>query len=129
MFGYVHVILVFVAMICLNEISRRSKLFVLGFYLVLPLVLTPLVWAQTGTTDGSSINTWFHWAKVYSVLIAVIGFTAFRFTKLEHSKFMKFFPALILGVNILEAVIRDFELGVATPANFCHFLHVVAVVI
>lgn len=129
MFGFIHVLLVFLVLLGVNEASRRSKWFVAVIFLVIPVVLTPTVWMQTGTTEGSSINTWFHWAKVYSVLIAVLGFTAFRFTKLENVKFMKFFPALILGVNIFEAVIRDFELGAATPGHFWHFLNGIAGII
>ena len=129
MFGVLHVLLVFVVLLTINEVSRRNKWFVLAFFLVLPVILTPTIWMQTGTAEGSSINTWFHWAKIYSVIIAVLGFTAFRFTRLENSAFMKFFPALILAVNILEAVMRDFELGMAATSHYWHFLNGVAGII
>lgn len=126
MFGLFHTVLLLVVLLALNELFRKSKWATIIFYLAVPLILTPLVWVKTGNTPGSTINTWFHWAKLYSVIIAVLGFTAFRYTKLENSKFMKFFPALILGVNIAEAVARDFELGLATPAHYWHFLNGIA---
>jgi hypothetical protein len=126
MFGVLHTVMLLVALLILNEIFRESKWATIIFFLVVPIVLTPLVWVKTGNTPGSTINTWFHWAKLYSVIIAVLGFTAFRYTKLDGNKFMKFFPALILGVNIAEAVARDFELGLASPAQYWHFLNGIA---
>jgi hypothetical protein len=126
MFGIIHIILLLISLLILNEIFRKSKWLTLAFFVVLPLILTPLIWINAGSNPGSTINTWFHWAKLYSVIIAVIGFTAFRYTKFEENKFMKFFPALILAVNIAEAVARDFELGFAQPGQYWHFLNGIA---
>lgn len=99
-------------LILLNEISRRSMWAGIACFIVLPLVLTFTVWQDTTTAEGSTVGTWFHWAKVYSCLAGCIGFMALRYIKgVVNNKYMLFFPALILGVNILEAVLRDFQVS------------------
>ncbi len=110
----------------INELSRSSKWFSVLFYFVIPIPLTFLVWIHTGTDPANTdINTWFHWVKLYSVLIAVVGFTLMRFTALGENRWMKFFPAFILFINILEAVLRDFELGAAGGGAF-HWMNGIA---
>lgn len=103
------IVFMIVALLALNEITRRSKWLSLVIYVALPLALTIFVWPKTagaGTTSGY----WFAWVKTYSALAGVIGFMAIRhIKKLEGSKFMYLFPALILAINILEAVYRDIE--------------------
>jgi hypothetical protein len=126
MFSWLHTALLLVVLLALNEIFRRSKWLTVGFYLVLTVFLTAFVWVNTGTAAGSSVNTWFHWAKVYSVITAVLGFTLMRFTKWGANKWVKVFPVAILAINIAEAVARDFELGMATPGTGWHFLNAVA---
>ncbi len=103
------VVFLIVVLLAVNEITRRSKWLSLAVYVALPIVLTIFVWpitAGAGTTSGY----WFAWVKTYSALAGVIGFMAIRYIKrLDGSKFMYLFPALILIINILEAVYRDFE--------------------
>lgn len=97
------------ALIGANELARRSLWASLGFFLVLPLFLTAFVWPSTAG-EGSSTGTWFHWAKVYSSLAGCLGFLALRFVPgLAQRKGALYFPPLILAVNILEAVVRDFQ--------------------
>jgi len=80
-------------------------------FIVLPIILTIAVWPTTAGS-GTSVNDWFHWAKVYSALAGCIGFMAIRFIpQLQKNKYALFFPALILSINILEAVARDFEVA------------------
>lgn len=92
-----------------NEITRRNKWLALGVYLVLPIVMTFTVWIKTagpGTPEGY----WFPWVKTYSALVGVLGFMALRYIKgLDSKKAFLIFPPLILAVNILEAVFRDFQ--------------------
>lgn len=98
-----------VVLLFLNEVTRRSKWLSLAVYVALPIVLTLFVWPQTSGA-GSTSGYWFAWVKTYSALAGVIGFMAIRHLKrLDGSKFMYLFPALILGINILEAVYRDIE--------------------
>lgn len=102
-------ILLLVGLLIANEFTRRSKWISVAIYIILPIFLTIAVWPKTagaGTTSGY----WFAWVKTYSALAGVIGFMALRFIKgLDKNKYMLMFPAIILSVNILEAVYRDFE--------------------
>lgn len=96
-------------LILTNELARRSKKFSMAIFIALPVVLTFAVWPKTAG-EGSSVGTWFHWAKVYSALAGCLGFMALRFIKgMDKNKLMLTFPAFILALNILEAVIRDFQ--------------------
>ncbi|TFV85330.1 hypothetical protein E4V99_10080 [Microbacterium sp. dk485] len=102
---------VLVALIALNEVTRRWKWAGIGFFVVLPLVLTIFVWPTTAG-EGSSTGTWFHWVKVYSALIGCLGFMLIRYIpRLAANRWMLLFPPLILAINIGEAVIRDFEVA------------------
>ena len=110
--NWVMLVLVFVTLIALNEVSRRSKWVGLLCFVVLPLILTLFVWPKT--TAGTSVNDWFHYAKVYSSLAGCVGFWALRHVKgLSDKKWLLCFPPLILAINILEAVGRDFQVYAA----------------
>lgn len=99
---------VLAVLMLLNEWTRKSKWFSLAMYMVLPLALTFTVWIHA--TPGSSTDQWFAWAKVYSALIGCLGFMALRFIKgAAKNKYFLMFPPLILAINILEAVVRDFQ--------------------
>ncbi len=98
-----------VALILLNEISRRSKWAGISCFIILPAILTFAVWPTTAG-EGTSVGTWFVWVKVYSALAGCVGFMALRYIKgAANNKYLLFFPAFILGFNIMEAVIREFE--------------------
>lgn len=97
------------ALMLLNELARTSKWLSLALFLVLPLILTFTVWPRTAGPE-SSVGTWFHWAKVYSALAGCLGFLAIRYIKGAADKtWVLVFPPAILALNILEAVIRDFQ--------------------
>jgi len=96
-------------LILLNEIARLNKWLSLFLFLVLPIILTFTVWVKTAV-PGSSVGTWFHWAKVYSALAGCLGFLAIRNVKgWGTNKYALLFPPVILSVNILEAVVREFQ--------------------
>jgi hypothetical protein len=100
---------VFLVLIGLNELGRRFKIGGIVLFMVLPLFLTIFVWPKT--TAGTSVNDWFHYAKVYSSLAGCIGFWLIRHVKGASSKkWALCFPPLILSINILEAVARDFQI-------------------
>ncbi len=99
------------ALIGLNEVTRRWKWGGIAFFIILPIILTIFVWPTTAGGD-SSTGTWFHWVKVYSALAGCLGFMLIRyFPKVAKIKWVLIFPAAILAINILEACIRDFEVG------------------
>jgi hypothetical protein len=92
-----------------NEVARINKWFSLLIFLILPLVLTFAVWPTTAG-EGTSMDDWFHWAKVYSALAGCLGFLAIRHIKgAVNNKYLLMFPPFILTINILEACVRDFQ--------------------
>ncbi len=100
---------VLAGLMLVNEIARAYKWIALGLFLVLPIYLTFMVWPNTAV-PGTSVGTWFHYAKVYSVLIIVLGIMGIRYIKgWSNNKYILIFPALMLAINIMEAVIRDFQ--------------------
>ncbi|ENK1243895.1 hypothetical protein AB2063_002059 [Clostridium botulinum] len=113
-------IIVFVALFGLNEIARRWK--VIGFlcFFILPLILS-ILWFTV--LSDTTYTDWFHLAKVYSSTAGCIGFWCIRHVKwknkltgkewkLSDKKWALCFPPLILAINIIEAVARDFQVGI-----------------
>ncbi|MFT0761532.1 DUF5692 family protein [Actinomyces sp. F1_1611] len=97
------------ALIGLNELTRRSKAGGLLFFVALPIILTIFVWPNTAT---GSTGTWFHWVKVYSALAGCLGFMLIRYSpKVAAKRAALIFPPAILAINIMEACIRDFQVG------------------
>jgi len=95
----------------LNELARSSKWMSRLLFIAMPVVLTIGVWPRTAG-PGTSVGTWFHWAKVYSALAGSLGFMALRYyKKLSANKYLLMFPPFILALNILEAVVREFQVA------------------
>ena len=92
-----------------NEIARSNKWIALGLFLVLPIFLSIMVWPTTAA-PGTSVGTWFDYAKVVSVLTITLVIMGIRFIKgWANNKYLLMLPALLLAINIMEAVIRDFQ--------------------
>lgn len=105
----VSAIALLVVLFILNEAARRSKLLSIGLFILVPVLFTLFIWPNTGGA-GTATGYWFAWIKTYSALAGVIGFMALRYIpRFQKNRFMLFFPALILAVNIFEAVLRDFQ--------------------
>lgn len=105
---------ILILLILFNEITRYNKATGILFFVILPIVLTILVWPKTsGVGSGTQTANWFAWVKVYSALIGCYMGLCLRFSKKMQSgtapKWYYIFPPLILGLNILEAVIREIE--------------------
>jgi len=123
-------IVVFVLLFGLNEIGRRSKWTGISMFLILPIALT-ILWL-TAMSDTAYMD-WFHLAKVYSSTAGCLGFWCIRHIrgrrkdgsewKLSEKKWALCFPPLILAINILEAVMRDFEVGATYTVPTIEFLH------
>lgn len=97
-------------LIGLNEFTRLGKWPSLLMFVILPIILT-VVWVARGSNE---ITSWFTWVKVYSALTGSIIYMVVRFTDFhkENKWYLVLIPA-ILGINILEAVIREFQVGIA----------------
>lgn len=92
-------------LVLLNEVTRRNLYASLIVFIAFPLVCTFFIWPQTAENA-----TWFAWVKTYSALAGVLGFLAYRHIKaLENKKAAILFPSVILILNIIEAIFRDFE--------------------
>lgn len=112
-------LLVFAGLFSFNEVARRFKWAGFAAFVVLPIVLT-VIWF-TAMRD-TTYTDWFHLAKVYSSTAGCIGFWCIRYVhgtnkktgqpwRLSEKKWALCFPPLILAINIIEACVRDFEVG------------------
>ncbi|MDY5589831.1 MAG: DUF5692 family protein [Arcanobacterium sp.] len=122
LYQWVGWILVFVALIVANEFARRSKAGGILCFFVLPAGLTIYFatiyiaaaqgaqWALTNQTYVM-MNSWFHYAKLYAATAGCIGFMILKYGwgKLGKVNWFKCFPFVIVAINILIAVVSDFE--------------------
>lgn len=99
------------ALMAFNEFGRATKWGGIALFLVVPIVLTIFVWPKTAAPGNEyGTGTWFNWVKTYSALAGCLGFMAMRYRPaLMQKKWILYFPPAILGLNILEAAIRDFQ--------------------
>lgn len=104
-------IFILVALMAFNEFGRSTRWGGILLYLIAPIVLSLFVWPKTNAIGNEyGTGTWFVWVKTYSALAGVLGFMAIRYIPgLAQNKWALRFPPFILALNILEAVIRDFE--------------------
>ncbi len=98
-------------LIFFNEITRYNKQTGIFFFILLPILLTIFVWPKTsGAASGAQTANWFAWIKVYSALIGCWIGLFLRFTnKAMSNKYFLLLAPGILVINILEAVVREFE--------------------
>lgn len=117
--------IVFAALILLNEFARRSKAAGVLCFLVVPACLTVyFVAIYIGAANGAPWaldnptylfqNSWFHYAKLYAATAGCIGFMILKYHwgKLGKAEWFKAFPFVIVAINILIAVVSDFESAV-----------------
>ena len=115
-------ILVFCCLIGANELARRTKTGGVIAFLVIPAVLTVyFITIYTAAAMGADwalnnptyvhMTSWFHYAKLYAATIGCIGFMALKYKwgSIGKSHWFKCFPFVIVAINILIAVVSDFE--------------------
>ncbi len=112
-------IMVFAGLILLNEFARRSKVGGVIMFMALPIAMTIYciavsVGADTWAANNPTVlfqNGWFHYAKVYAALTGCIGFMIIKYHwgKLGKASWFKCFPFVIVAINIMIAVVSDFE--------------------
>lgn len=112
-------LIVFLMLFGLNELTRRNKYIGFCSFVVLPIILS-ILWFTV--LSDTTYTDWFHLAKVYSATAGCIGFWCIRHVKwkskvsglecrLADKKWILCFPPLILAINIMEAVVRDLQVG------------------
>lgn len=125
MFQWLGWIMVFVGLIAANEVARRSKVGGIVCFLGVPAVLTVyfisiyvcagmgMEWALNNPTY-LHMGSWFHYAKLYAATAGCIGFMMLKYGwgSLGRSEAFKVFPFAIVAINILIAVVSDFESAV-----------------
>lgn len=110
-------VLVFAGLVILNEIGRRTKIGGIVIFVIIPAVLTIYFIAiQAGLFGGHSnqtyeyMNGWFHYAKLYAADIGVVGFLMIKYKwGIGKKERFKPWPFVIVAINILIAVVSDFE--------------------
>ena len=117
-------VMVFVGLILVNEIARRTKLGGILTLVILPAALTVYFIAiYIGAASGADwalnnqtyvhMNSWFHYAKLYAATIGCIGFMMLKYKwSIGKTEWFKVYPFLIVAINILIAVGSDLESAV-----------------
>ena len=110
-------VLVFAGLVILNEIGRRTKIGGIVLFVIIPAVLTIyFITIKAGLFGGHSnqtyeyMNGWFHYAKLYAADIGVVGFLMIKYKwGIGKKEWFKPWPFVIVAINILIAVVSDFE--------------------
>ena len=110
-------VLVFAGLVILNEIGRRTKIGGIVLFVIIPAILTIYFIAiQAGLFGGHSnqtyeyMNGWFHYAKLFAADIGVVGFLMIKYKwGIGKKEWFKPWPFVIVAINILIAVVSDFE--------------------
>ena len=111
LYSWVVWIVILAGLMIFNEITRYNMRTGIAFFIVLPILLTIFVWPKTsGIGTGSQTANWFAWVKVYSALVGCYIGLGMRFSKkMQSKKWCYILPPAILAINILEAVVREFQ--------------------
>ena len=115
-------VMVFAGLILMNELARRTKAGGSICFFAIPAALTVYFIAiYVGAAKGAQwalnnqtyvhMNSWFHYAKLYAALAGCIGFMILKYHwgSLGKSHGFKVFPFVIVAINIMIAVVSDFE--------------------
>lgn len=112
---------VLLGLILLNEFARRTKIGGSIMFFVVPAALTiyflvvafqaagGAAWALNNQTH-LYMNGWFHYAKLYASLAGCIGFMMLKYHwGIGKTQWFKAYPFVIVAINIMIAVVSDFE--------------------
>ena len=121
-FQWLGLAMVLIALILLNEFARRTKAGgIFMFFGVCGAMTVYCLAVEIGAASGAEwavnnpthtdMNSWFHYAKVYAATAGCIGFMMLKYSwgKIGRSHWFKAFPFVIVAINILIAVVSDFE--------------------
>lgn len=108
---------VFIGLIVLNEIGRRTKVGGIAVFMVIPAILTVyFILAYFGLFGGKEnltvkyMSGWFHYFKLYAATIGCIGFIMIKYQwGIGAKEWFKPWPFVIVAANIVIAVVSDFE--------------------
>ncbi len=114
-------VLVFVGLILMNEIGRRTKAGGMLVFVIIPTILTIyFILAHVGLFGGKANPTvaymdgWFHYFKLYAADIGCVGFMMIKYKwGIGKEKWFKWFPWFIVAANIMIANVSDMESALA----------------
>ena len=110
-------VLVFVGLILMNEIGRRTKAGGMVIFVIIPVILTVyFILAHMGMFGGENNPTvaimdgWFHYFKLYAADIGCVGFMMIKYKwGLGKYDWFKWWPWFIVAANIMIANVSDME--------------------
>ena len=110
-------VLVFVGLILMNEIGRRTKAGGMVIFVIIPIILTVyFILAHMGMFGGEDNPTvaimdgWFHYFKLYAADIGCVGFMMIKYKwGLGKYDWFKWWPWFIVAANIMIANVSDME--------------------
>ncbi len=110
-------LMVFVGLVLLNEVARRTKAGGVVIFIALPIVLAVyFIAAHLGAFGGANnwtvayMDGWFHYFKLYAAVIGCVGFMMIKYEwGIGKAHWFKAFPWAIVAANILIAVVSDLE--------------------
>lgn len=110
-------VLVFVGLILMNEVGRRTKVGGMICFVIIPVALTVyFILAHVGLFGGANNPTvaymdgWFHYFKLYAADIGCVGFMMIKYKwGIGKEKWFAWFPWFIVAANIIIAVVSDLE--------------------
>ncbi len=107
-FDYAMLLLVIAGLALASFFAQRSKWTALTLFIAVPVLLTVFWWPYS--TQGTQSAGWFAIVKQYSALLGSLSLVALQYVPKLRKKYwyLSLLP-LILAVNILEAVVRDFQ--------------------
>ncbi len=107
---------VWICVLAANEFARQNLKTGIFTFVILPAFLFIFVWPNTSV--GSNVDNWFQHAKIVSALISTWIFMAIRFSsRVQKWNWFKILPALILVINMWEAIEREFEISHMTTTT------------
>ena len=121
--------LAFTGLVLLNEFARRTMIGGIISFVIVPVILTIyfiIIYVCAGMGQSWALNndtyvhmnSWFHYAKIYAADIGSAGFVFIKYKwYFGKNKWFKVFPFVIVSINILIAVISDFESAVKGYIN------------
>ena len=123
-------LLVFTGLILLNEFARRSQFGGVFSFMILPIILSIyfiIIYICAGLNQSWALhngtyvhmNGWFHYAKLYAADIGSAGFVLIKYRWwIGKTNWFKAYPFIIVGINIIIAVISDFESAIKGYRNY-----------
>ncbi len=102
------------AIIALNDFSRKNLKTGIFTFVIVPILLLVFVWPKT--SPGTNVMSWFFIAKLLAILAFAWIIMAMRYsTKIQNISWFKYLVPLLLVINMIEAILKEFEVATYTP--------------